>query len=227
MATPKDTLRIVVADDHELVRHGIKSILSTHKGWRVVAEATDGVQAARAVHRLRPDILVMDITMPNVDGLEATRQILQKLPGTKILILTIHETDQMVRRVLEAGALGYVLKSDLAEQLVKAVSDVSQGRLFLTKKVTEIVLRGFLQTEKDAAAATGQKVSTTPRESEIIRLLADGKSNKEISAILGITMKTVESYRARIMLKLGVHSIAEVVRYALNSGLVQFQPSGR
>ncbi len=220
----KDALRILVADDHELVRHGIKSILRERKGWKVVGEAKDGEQATRMVENLRPHVLIMDITMPNLDGLEAARQILRNAPATKILILTMHESTQMVRRILEAGAQGYVLKSDLAEQLVRAVTDVSQGKLFLTQRVANIVLRGFLNAEKQFAGVAGQDINTTPREAEVIRLLAEGKSNKEISSALGITVRTVETYRAKIMLKLGVHSVAELIRYALNSGLVHFQP---
>lgn len=223
----KDALRILVADDHELVRHGIKSILREHKGWKVVGEALDGGQAVSKVQKLRPHVLIMDITMPSLDGLEAARQILRNAPATKILILTMHESSQMVRRILETGALGYVLKSDLAEQLVRAVTEVSHGKLFLTPKVANIVLRGFLHSEKDFSANSAQEVSTTPRESEVIRLLAEGKSNKEISSTLGITVRTVETYRAKIMIKLGVHSIAELIRYALNSGIVQFPPSSR
>src|SRR5215475_2235598 len=219
----KSNLRILVADDHELVRHGIKSILREHKGWKVVGEATNGAEAVGMVKRIRPDVLIMDITMPNLDGLEASRQILRAVPAARILILTMHESDQMVTRILEAGALAYVLKSDLAEQLVKAVTEVSQGKLFLTPKVANIVLRGFLHAEKEFSATSAQEISTTRRESEVIRLLAEGKSNKEISSILGITVRTVETYRAKIMLKLGVHSIAELIRYALNSGLVRFQ----
>lgn len=223
-AKNKNALRILIADDHELVRHGIKSILRERKGWRIVGEAKDGEQAALLVQKLRPHVLIMDITMPNLDGLEAARQILRSVPATKILILTMHETSQMVRRILGAGALGYVLKSDLAEQLVKAVTDVSQGKLFLTEKVADIVLRGFINAENQFIGATGRDISTTPREMEIIRLLAEGKSNKEIGSLLGITVRTVETYRAKkIMVKLGVHSIAELIHYALDSGLVRFQ----
>ena len=223
-AKNKNALRILIADDHELVRHGIKSILRERKGWRIVGEAKDGEQAALLVQKLRPHVLIMDITMPNLDGLEAARQILRSVPATKILILTMHETSQMVRRILGAGALGYVLKSDLAEQLVKAVTDVSQGKLFLTEKVADIVLRGFINAENQFTGATGRDISTTPREMEIIRLLAEGKSNKEIGSLLGITVRTVETYRAKkIMVKLGVHSIAELIHYALDSGLVRFQ----
>jgi len=219
MTRLRERLRILIADDHELVRHGIRSILRAHQGWNVVGEAVDGVQAARMTQNLRPHVLIMDVTMPNLDGLETTRQIMSKAPETKILILTMHESDQMVRRILEAGARGYVLKSDLAGQLVRAVREVSQGRTFLTPKVSDIVLRGFLNDEKKGRSAADSEAVLTPRENEILRLLAGGKSNKEISAALGITVRTVETHRAKIMLKLEVHSIAELIHYALGKGM--------
>jgi DNA-binding NarL/FixJ family response regulator len=227
MAKRNKQLRIVVADDHELVRQGIRNLLSQCRGWKVVGEAANGEQAIRMTQTLRPQVLIMDITMPQLDGLEATRRIKASLPETSILILTMHESDQMVRRILKAGALAYVLKSDLAAQLVKAVNEVSHGRLFLTPKVTEIVVRGFLNAEKELSAQRHEAI-TTPRETEIMRLLVGGKSNKEIGSVLGIAVRTVETYRAKIMLKLGVHSISELIHYALNHELVSMpQPSVR
>ena len=223
----KGALRILVADDHELIRQGIQGVLRERKGWKVIGEARDGEEAVAMVRKVRPDVLIMDITMPTLDGLEATRKILRNAPDTKILILTMHESSQMVRRILEAGARGYVLKSDLAEQLVKAISDVSQGKLFLTQKVADIVLLGFLNAKKDFGGITGRDITPTPRELEVIRLLAEGKSNKEIGSVLGITVRTVETYRAKIMSKLGVHSIAELIRYALNRGLINYPPTSR
>ena len=216
-------LRIVIADDHELVRRGIRSMLKAHRTWQVVAEACDGIEAVKLSQTLRPQLLIMDITMPKLDGLEAARRILKDSPGTKILILTMHESDQMVRRVLETGARGYVLKSDLAGQLVQAVREVSEGRLFLTPKVSDIVLRAFLDEKKRSRDGAGQETKLTNREQEIVRLLAAGKSNKEVGATLGITVRTAETHRAKIMLKLGVHSVAELIHYAMEQGLVSFR----
>ena len=225
MPKRKEQFRIVIADDHELVRRGIRSILTAHRSWQVVGEASDGAQAARLTENLRPHVLIMDVTMPKLDGLEATRKILNDCPETKILILTMHESDQMVRRILEAGARGYILKSDLAEQLVRAVREVSQGRLFLTPKVSDIVLRGFLEVEKRSRAALYDEAKPTAREREILRLLVMGKTNKEIGSLLGITVRTVETHRAKIMLKLGVHSIAELIHFAMDRGLVPSRSS--
>ena len=225
MPRRKEQFRIVIADDHELVRRGIRSILTAHRGWQVVGEASDGAQATRLAENLRPHVLIMDVTMPKLDGLEATRKILNDFPETKILILTMHESAQMVRRILEAGARGYILKSDLAEQLVRAVREVSQGKLFLTPKVSDIVLRGFLDVEKRTRAAPDDEAKPTAREREILRLLVMGKTNKEIGSLLGITVRTVETHRAKIMLKLGVHSIAELIHFAMERGLVPSRSS--
>jgi DNA-binding NarL/FixJ family response regulator len=220
MTKGQKKLRLLIADDHELVRHGIRSLLQAHRGWEVVGEAADGREAIQKAQYLQPDLAILDITMPNLDGLEATRQIAVTSPKTKVLILTMHESDQMVRRVLEAGARGYVLKSDLAAHLVKAVEDVSQGKLSLTPKVSEIVLQGFMKAKPESKESERAKVRPTPRELEIIRLLAEGKANKEIGAALGITVRTVETHRAKIMLKLGLHSLPEVVHYAIRNKII-------
>jgi DNA-binding NarL/FixJ family response regulator len=158
--------------------------------------------------------------MPDLDGLQATRKIREESPATKVVVLTMHESDQMVRRVLDAGALGYVLKSDLATHLVKAVKDVSRGKLFLTPKVSDIVLKCFLKTGNQPDAAEQSQARPTPREVEIIRLVAKGKANKEIAAQLGITVRTVETHRAKIMNKLGLHSVAELIHYAIRNKIV-------
>lgn len=213
-------LRLLIADDHELVRHGIRGLLQAHRGWVVVGEAIDGREAVQKARHLQPELAILDITMPNLDGLEATRQILEASPSTKVLILTMHESDQMVRRVLEAGACGYVLKSDLAAHLVKAVEDVSQGKLSLTPKVSEIVLQGFLKADQESKRTERAEVRPTPRELEIIGLLAGGKANKEIASALGITVRTVETHRAKIMLKLGLHSLTELIHYAIRHKIV-------
>src|SRR6195256_287632 len=137
-------LRILVADDHELVRRGIRGLLRTRRGWTVVGEAMNGREAVEKANRLKPDVAILDISMPDLDGLQATRRIREAVPTTKVVVLTMHESDQLVRRVLDAGALGYVLKSDLATHLIKAVKNVSAGKLFLTPRVSDIVVKGFL-----------------------------------------------------------------------------------
>jgi DNA-binding NarL/FixJ family response regulator len=211
-------LRILVADDHELVRRGIRGLLRAQRGWAVVGEASNGREAVEKTNKLKPDVAILDISMPELDGLQATRQIRQAPLTTMVVVLTMHESDQMVRRILDAGALGYVLKSDLATHLVNAVKHVSKGKLFLTPRVSDIVLQGFLRSAE--IPMEHAQAQPTPREAEIIRLLAEGKPNKEIAAELGITIRTVETHRAKIMLKLGLHSLTELIHYAIRHKII-------
>src|SRR5580698_6055447 len=218
-------LRILVADDHELVRRGIHGLLRARRGWTVVGEAMNGLEAVEKANRLKPDVAILDISMPDLGGLQATRRIRESVPTTQVVILTMHESDQMVRRVLDVGALGYVLKSDLAANLVKAVKAVSAGKLFLTPKVSEIVVKGFLKSGKQADLPERSEPRPTPRQTEIIRLLAEGKANKVIAADLGISIRTVETHRAKIMQKFGLHSLAELLHYAIRQGIVTLPSS--
>ncbi len=214
-------LRILIADDYEITRRGTRGLLKTQRAWRVVAEVGNGRDAVENARKLKPEIAIVDINMPELNGLEATRQIREAAPNTEVIVLTMHESDQMVRRVLEAGARGYVLKSDVAHQLIRAVKAVSNDKLFLTPKVSEIVLNGFLGAGNETRQAEQPQARPTPREAEIIRLLAEGKGNKEIAEALGITVRTVETHRANIMRKLNLHSSTELVRYAIRNNMVQ------
>jgi DNA-binding NarL/FixJ family response regulator len=216
-------LRILIADDHELVRRGIRGLLRAQSGWKIAGEVKNGREAVEKAKKLRPDVIILDIGMPNLDGLEATRQIREAVPNTVILILTMHESNQMVRRVLEAGARGYVLKSDLAGHLVKAVKAVSKGRVYLTPKVSEIVLKEFVNRGIESRRRESSHVRPTPRETEVIRLLAEGKTNKAIASELGITTRTVETHRAKVMLKLGLHSLTQLIHYAIRHNIVSPQ----
>jgi len=213
-------LRILIADDHALLRRGARGVLNSHHGWKVVGEAATGKEAVEKTKKLKPDVAIVDISMPDLDGVEVTRQIRKEAPSAKVLVLTMHESDQMVQRAFEAGAQGYVLKSGLTECLAKAVQAISEGKRFLTPQVSEIVLDGFLKTRRQNQGAERKGVRTTPRELEVIQLLAEGKSNKEIAAALGITVRTVETHRGKIMLKLGVHSLAELIHYAIRNQIV-------
>jgi DNA-binding NarL/FixJ family response regulator len=213
-------LRILIADDHELVRRGIRGVLRSRGGWRVVAEAANGREAVEKAIELKPDVAVVDIGMPELDGVEVARQIREAVPDTKVLVLTMHDSDHMVRRALDAGACGYLLKSDLTECLPKAVKAIAEGKRFLTPKVSEIVLKGFLKARSPREQGERASPRITPREYEIIRHLAEGKSNKEIAALSGITVRTVETHRSKIMLKLGLHSLAELIFYALDNEII-------
>jgi DNA-binding NarL/FixJ family response regulator len=216
-------LRILVADDHGLVRRGARAVLHSRRDWRVVAEAANGREAVEMAIELKPDVAIVDIGMPELDGVEVVRQIREAVPDTKVLVLTMHESDRMVRRALDAGACGYLLKSDLTECLVKAVKAVSEGKRFFTPRVSEIVLEGFLKTRSQRQQGERAGARNTPREIEIIHLLAEGKTNKEIAAALGITVRTVETHRAKIMLKLGLHSLAQLIHYAIRHEIVSAQ----
>jgi len=225
MARAANKLRILVADDHELVRRGIRGLLRARQGWKVIAEAANGQDAVEKANKLKPDVAIVDVSMPDLDGLQVTRQIRKTSPKTEVVVLTMHESDQMVRRVLDAGALGYVLKSDLASHLVEAVREVSAGKLFLTPKVSDIVMKGFIKTGNQPGSAEDSHARPTPREFEIIRLLAEGNANKKVAAELGITIRTVETHRAKIMRKLGLHSITELIHYAVRNQIVSIPSS--
>jgi DNA-binding NarL/FixJ family response regulator len=216
-------LRILIADDHELVRRGARGVLHSRRGWRVVGEATNGRDVIEKAIVLKPDVVVVDISMPDLDGIEAVRQLREAIPAAKILVLTMHESDRMVQRALDAGAHGYILKSDLTECLVKAVKVVSSGKPFLTPRVSEIMLEASLKAKRERQQRKRAGTATTPRETEIIRLLAEGKTNKEIAALLEIAVRTVEGHRAKIMLKLGFHSLTDLVHYAIRHGIATVQ----
>jgi DNA-binding NarL/FixJ family response regulator len=213
------TVRILIADDHELVRKGIATTLEEVPGWTVVAQADNGRQAVDLAQSLRPDVVVLDMTMPELNGLEATRQILANRTGERVLILTAHESEQLVREVLNAGAQGYVLKSDAGRALVTAVEALLDGRPFFTSKVARIVLDGFLRSP-DGAPNGDAAQTLSPREREIVQLLAEGKSNKEVARALGITVKTAETHRGNIMRKMEFASLSDLIRYAIRNNIV-------
>jgi DNA-binding NarL/FixJ family response regulator len=214
--------RILLVDDHLVVRRGVAGVIGDARPeWEVCGEASTGREAVAAAASLKPDVVVMDISMPDMNGLEATREILKENPGTEVLILSVHESDQIVHDVLAAGARGYILKQDAGTDLVAALEAVRQHRLFLTSRVSEVVLSGYLGR---AAAGTPPEAPfsrLSPREVQIVQLVAESKSNKEVSNMLHISVKTVESHRAHIMEKLGLHSVADLVRYAIRNNIVQ------
>ncbi len=214
-----EPVNIIVADDHEVVRQGLRTILEAQPGWQVVAEAVNGREAVEKAASLRPDVAILDIAMPEMNGLEAARQILKAVEGTEVLILTMHESEQVVHEVLRCGARGYVLKSDAVRDLVAAVAAVRQHKPFFTSVVAEMVLDGYL---KDAARSDVAGPSRlTAREREVIQLLAEGKSNKEVAAALGISTKTAETHRTNIMRKLDFHSLSDLVRYAIRNNMLE------
>jgi DNA-binding NarL/FixJ family response regulator len=212
-------LRILIADDHEVARQGIRALLESHPGWEVCAEAKDGREAVELATNSKPDIVLLDIGMPNLNGLDAARQILAMSPTIRILILTMHDAEQVVREVLAAGARGFVLKSDAARDLVAAVDALQHRRTFFTTRVTQMVLNGYLHQEKESQPLA--KAVLTPREREVIQLLAEGKTSKEVAVALKLSVKTAETHRTNLMRKLDLHSVADLTLYAIRNGIVQ------
>ena len=217
--TMEREIRLIIADDHEVVRRGIVSVLESDPRCKVVAEAETGEAAIEAVRQHQPDIAILDFAMPNgkVDGLAATREILKEMPKTRVLILTMHASKQLVREILEAGARGYVMKSDAVRDLINAIDTLLEDKLFFTQTISEILLDGFL--EKPQPMRTENLL--TKREIEIVQLLARGKSNKEVANDLSISLRTAETHRANIMNKLQLHSVQDLVRYAVKNKLVE------
>jgi DNA-binding NarL/FixJ family response regulator len=214
-------LRLLVADDHEIVRKGLRAIVETAHDCEVVGEATDGRQAVTMAKDLSPDIVVLDLAMPQLNGLEATRQILKQRPQTKVLILTMHETDPLIRQVLDAGARGYILKTDAGRDLVSAIEALRRNKTFFTSRVAQMILDGFLKGDPRPADNQPAGGRLTARQREIVQLLAEGKSSKEVAVALGLSVKTAETHRANIMRKLDCHSVSEVVRYAIRNKIIE------
>jgi DNA-binding NarL/FixJ family response regulator len=207
-------LRIMIADDHALVRQGLRSVLEAQEGWTVCGEAENGRAAVKLGLELKPDVFLIDVTMPELNGLDVTRQLRRERPDAAILILTMHESDQLCADLMRAGARGYLLKSDSPRQLLAAVEAVASGKQFFTP-----VVSGGRQASLGTAARTPARLST--REREIVQLLAEGRTNKEIAAMLGIAYKTVDAHRTNVMKRLNMHSVAEVVRYAVRERIIQ------
>ena len=215
-------LRILIADDHEVVRRGLCTLLQTHEGWEICGEAKDGREAVEMAKQMKPDVVILDVGMPNLNGLAATRQLLQQNPQQRVIVLTITDSDEVIREALDAGARGFVLKSDAARDLVSAVDALQRNRMFFTPRVNDMVLAGFL--DKGHIPSNGEAPrlpKLTRREHEVVQLLAEGKSSKEVATLLNLSTKTAETHRSNIMRKLGFHSIRDIVVYAIKNNIIQ------
>ena len=208
------TIRVVLADDHQLVRQSLKALLE-REGFQVAGEASDGQEALRLVPNVCPDVAILDISMPILNGLDAARELKKSSPRTKTILLTQHDEDQYVTEALRAGVRGYVLKNQAATDLVHAIQQVCRGEIYLSPSISRTVVEAFLSK---TALPTDP---LTSRERQILQLIGEGKSSKEIAALLGISIKTAESHRTRLMRKLDIHELASLVRYAIRRGLVQ------
>lgn len=210
-------IRILLAEDHTLVRKGLRSLLEGEDGLVVIDEAVDGREAVEKASQLQPDIVLMDIAMPGLNGLEATRQLRRRYPKVKVVILTMYADEEYIPQLLKAGACGYVVKQAAPEELIAAVRTVHQGEIFLTPSVSRTVVQEYLQ---QAATMTGDQDLLTPREREVLQLIAEGYPPRQIAQLLCISVKTVEAHRANLMHKLAAHSTADLTRHAIRKKLV-------
>lgn len=211
-------IRVVLAEDHTIVRQGLRSILEQQPGIEVIAEAENGREAVRIAEQLKPDVVVMDFSMPELNGLEATRQIKQRVPEVKVLILTRHTNREYVKSILRAGASGYMIKKSAADELILAIQSVYRGDSFLDPSISRIVIDGYLHPSEGENQA--QELIITPRQREVLQLIAEGHPNREISSILHISVKTVDNHRANLMDKLGLNSTTELIKYAIRVGII-------
>ncbi len=215
-------VRILIAEDHTIVRKGLCSILKNEKDIDVIGEAENGKEAIKQVEELTPDIVVMDISMPLLNGLDATRQIKKRFPEVKVLILTVHSNEEYILEILKAGASGYLVKKAAPEELVSAIHAISRGNSFLSPSVSKSVIKKFLQV---AGAEAGLEKSSllTEREREVLQLIAEGHSTRKIAEMLFISVKTVEAHRSHIMEKLDLHNVADLTRYAIRTGIISLE----
>lgn len=212
-------LKILIADDHDLMRRGLRDILTAHPGWTICAEANTGTEAVKKAQASKPDVAILDIGMPELSGLEAAAQIRGALPKTEILILSVHYSDQLVRDIVDAGIRGYMIKSDADKDLVTAVDALSNRQPYFTASAIDVIGHGLFN--RHGSESGEMKDRLTSREREVVRLIAEGKSSKDVGEALDMSVKTVETHRANVMRKLQVHSVSELVRYAIRNQIVQ------
>jgi DNA-binding NarL/FixJ family response regulator len=213
-------VRILVADDHEVVRRGVCAILKSRAGWEICGEAADGREAVEKAGQLKPDVVILDLRMPGLNGLDATRQILRNNPQQRVLILTITDAEQMVGEALKAGARGFLLKSDAARDVTSAVEALLHNGTFFNARIGEMILDRYLHRSSEPSRKDSPTPTLTPREREVVQLVAEGQSTKEVAVTLGLSVKTAETHRSNIMRKLGLHCLSELVLYAVRNGIV-------
>lgn len=213
-------LRILVADDHEVMRNGMRALIEQEPGWEVCGTAVNGQEAVDTAKRLKPEVVVLDMTMPELDGLEALRQIKRALPDTEVVIFSAHHSEEVIERLFDAGAKSYIQKSDAGRHLVSAIKSLAEHKAFFTPAISQILFAKFLSSSA-GKKQNGQEHAVTNRERDVVRLLARGSSNKEVANSLGISIRTAETHRATLMRKLGLDSLAALVRYAIRNNIVE------
>jgi two-component system response regulator NreC len=212
-------LRILVADDHEVMRNGVQALLEHEPGWQVCGTATNGREAVETARKLKPDVVVLDLTMPELDGLAALCEIKRALPDTEVLIFSAYHSEEVIEQLFDAGAKSYIQKSDAGRHLVAAIKSLAEHKPFFTPEICKILFAKFLSSSQ-GKKQNGQKQTATNRERDVVRLLAEGGSNKEVASSLGISIRTAETHRATLMRKLGLDSLAALVRYAIRNNII-------
>lgn len=220
-STMKKPYRLVIAEDHTIVREGLRALIGADPELDVIQEASDGRDAVRAVEKLHPDLVLMDLSMPGMHGLEAIKEIKSRFPETKVLTLTVHKTEEYVYAALQAGADGYVLKDATHSELSLAIKNVLKGNQYLSPSISAKVIEGYLEGSKTPLSNSAWSDTLTQREREVLKLIAEGHKNKEIADLLFISPKTVEKHRYNLMQKLKLHNVAAITAYAIEKGLVE------
>jgi two-component system response regulator NreC len=220
-ATTAVPLRILIADDHDVMRDGSRAVIERQPGWQVCGTAGTGREAVSEAIKLKPDIVIMDMTMPELNGVDASIQIKRHLPQTEILIFSGHETDQLIREVFESGAKSFICKSEAHHFLIEAIQSLARHKPFFTSKVSEILFAGMLSRSAGSSQESQPAQRLSNREREIVQLLAEGRSNKQVANSLGISVRTAETHRASILRKLSLDSVASLVRYAIRNNMIQ------
>ena len=214
-----ETIKVLLVDDHTIVRQGIRALLESVPDIQIIGEAEDGKAAVEMAEKLRPNIILVDISLPMLNGLEVTRRVRKKVPECKVLVLTMHENEMYVSQILRTGASGYLVKKTAVSELIMAIRSVHQGKAYFSPSISKIVLNDYLRKESKGDGPSTELLSN--REREILQLLAEGYSNKEIAVILNLSVKTVSNHRNRIMQKLDIHDITSLVKYALKQGFIE------
>jgi len=221
MTTSTPPLRILIADDHDVMRQGTQAVIERHPGWQVCGLAVNGREAVARAVELKPDVVILDMTMPQLNGLDAAIQIKRQVPAAEILMFTAHETDDLIRQAFEIGVKSFIVKTEAHQFLVEAIESLARHKPYFTAKVSEILFSNILNRAEGGrdAAEAGERLSA--REREIVQLIAEGKSNKEVAAALGISVRTAETHRASILRKLNLDSVAALVRYAIRNNMIE------
>lgn len=215
-------IRVLLADDHTIVRQGLRALLDSQEDIEVVGEAEDGRQAFEKTKELIPDIVVIDITMPNLNGIEATRQIKKLNPEIKVLVLTVHDNEEYIHQILQAGASGYLLKESAVTDLVSAINAVKKGGIFLSPAISKVVVKDYIRHAEEGTGDFDSLNILTNREREVLQLIAEGHTNREVAHLLKLSVKTVDVHRSHIMEKLNIHDVTGLVKYSIRKGLIKF-----